>query len=650
MNLRFVSSKARPPLLTQGRATYSKTHANDRTRADRLRHASGGSGIAALMPYLDDHWRETVVRRGIDELNDHQLPHPQPAQFPRRTGATLQAERAPTSATLGAQALEPFGTRLAICNCLYGVQAQFSEDLGAAFASAVNDWIAQEWLDRDVRLRASIVVPHAERGHGGGRDRALRAGPPLRPGAAAGRLREHAGPAAILADLRRRRTAGLPVGIHAGQMYRHPMTPVGWPSNFTEDYVNQATAFQSQLTSLIAEGVFAKFPALTVVLMESGVTWLPAYLWRLTKFWKGLRSEIPWVSDPPGSIVRDRVRLTLQPFDAPPDPRDGDAVDGAYRLGRDAAVLHRLPALAVRRADRPIPAGLDPGLAQKIMAENPLRTYARLNETGDHAHERGRPQPLRRAARRRIASWRSPIATFTRARRGRHRRGQQVALSVSVEALAGACRRRSASSYRQPWEKGSAYPKGQPQACRRDAWPPDGGSPGSDLAFMAEQHLDPNNVGAGHPESADAAGRARQNPRAVGRDHACHQRMAGGRVDVAGHAAAGSVVVPYEDAAASVKEIELRAGDRDFAQVLLLSRTAEPLGQRRYWPIYEAAAAAGLPVGIHAFGYGGWPNTAGGWGSYYIEEMVGHAQAQQALLISMILEGVFERLPTLRWC
>ena len=27
-------------------------------------------------------------------------------------------------------------------------------------------------------------------------------------------------------------------------------------------------------------------------------------------------------------------------------------------------------------------------------------------------------------------------------------------------------------SYRQPWEKGSAYPKGQPQACRRDAFRP----------------------------------------------------------------------------------------------------------------------------------------------------------------------------------
>ena len=28
----------------------------------------------------------------------------------------------------------------------------------------------------------------------------------------------------------------------------------------------------------------------------------------------------------------------------------------------------------------PIPDGLDPALARKIMAENPLRTYVRLNE------------------------------------------------------------------------------------------------------------------------------------------------------------------------------------------------------------------------------------------------------------------------------
>ena len=57
-------------------------------------------------------------------------------------------------------------------------------------------------------------------------------------------------------------------------------------------------------------------------------------------------------------------------------------------------------------------------------------------------------------------------------------------------------------TYRQPWEKGSAYPKGQPQAARRDAWTPNGGSPGSDLAFMQKQHLDPNALDFGKEQYA----------------------------------------------------------------------------------------------------------------------------------------------------
>ena len=75
------------------------------------------------------------------------------------------------------------------------------------------------------------------------------------------------------------------------------------------------------------------------------------------------------------------------------------------------------------------------------------------------------------------------------------------------------------------------------------------------------------------------------------------------------------------------------------------SRNVEPLGQRRYWPIYEAAQEIGLPVGIHAFGFGGNPITASGWPSFYIEEMVGHSQCQQTVLASLVLEGVFERYP-----
>src|SRR5262249_3453414 len=109
-----------------------------------------------------------------------------------------------------------------------------------------------------------------------------------------------------------------------------------------------------------------------------------------------------------------------------------------------------------------------------------------------------------------------------------------------------------------------------------------------------------------------------------------------------------SIVVPTEDGPVAAKEIRSRAGDKNFAQVLVMSRNTEPPGQRRYWPIYEAAVEAGLPVGVHAFGFGGHPITASGWPSYYIEEMVGHAQCQQSALSSMVLEGIFERFPTLK--
>jgi predicted TIM-barrel fold metal-dependent hydrolase len=202
-------------------------------------------------------------------------------------------------------------------------------------------------------------------------------------------------------------------------------------------------------------------------------------------------------------------------------------------------------------------------------------------------------------------------------------------------------------TYRQPWEKGSAYPKGQPQAARRDAWTPGGGSPGSDLDFMRKQHLDPNNVALGILNPL-TSGQGAQNPDLS--NAICHATNEWQKADWTSQDSRlkASVVIPYEDTVAAVKEIELRAPDPDFAQVFFLSKTNEPLGQRRYWPIYEAAAASGMPVGIHAFGNGGWPNTAGGWASYYIEEMVGHGMAQQAVLTSMILEGVFERIPNLK--
>ncbi len=195
--------------------------------------------------------------------------------------------------------------------------------------------------------------------------------------------------------------------------------------------------------------------------------------------------------------------------------------------------------------------------------------------------------------------------------------------------------------------QGPAFPKSQPNASRRDAYPPEGGRQGSSPSFLASQHLDPNNVVLGILNPLNT-GQGVSNPehsaalcRAVNHWQEEVWLRPDGRLKA-------SIVVPYEFPDAAAAEIRYWAGRKDFVQVFMLSRTAEPLGNRRYWKIYEAAAEAGLPVSIHAFGYGGAPITSTGWPSFYIEEMTGHAQSCQAGLSSLIVEGVFARIPKLR--
>jgi predicted TIM-barrel fold metal-dependent hydrolase len=170
--------------------------------------------------------------------------------------------------------------------------------------------------------------------------------------------------------------------------------------------------------------------------------------------------------------------------------------------------------------------------------------------------------------------------------------------------------------------EGPPYPKAQPNASRRDAYPPEGGQQGSSLSFMQKQ--------LSIPTMSRSACSIRSRTGQGLRNHDLATALATAINDwqIAKWTSQdsrlkGSVVVANEDGVSAAAEIRRRAGDRNFVQVLLLSRNVEPLGQRRYWPIYEAAEEAGLPVGVHAFGFGGNPITASGWPSFYIEEMVG---------------------------
>jgi predicted TIM-barrel fold metal-dependent hydrolase len=75
----------------------------------------------------------------------------------------------------------------------------------------------------------------------------------------------------------------------------------------------------------------------------------------------------------------------------------------------------------------------------------------------------------------------------------------------------------------------------------------------------------------------------------------------------------------------------------------------EPVGRRRYWPIYRAIAESGLPLGIHSGGFNGRaPVPGSGWCSFLAEQHHLTQINMQQLVSSMIMEGVLEEFPTLR--
>jgi uncharacterized protein len=336
-------------------------------------------GIDTLLPYLDAFWRDSVVDRGIEGLDS--VTYPPNAPISARPDFRNDKNRAATDvAALQAHVFDRWGADFAVCNCLYGIQLVFNEDMARAFARAVNDWIAKEWLDRDPRLRASIVVP-LQNVEFAVEEIERRAADPRFVQVlvlAMGETplgRRHFWPIYAAAERH-----GLPIGIHAGSAYRHPVTSLGWPSYYVEDYCAQSQGFQSQVASLVCEGVFAKHPGLKVVLIESGVSWVPPFLWRLAKLWRGLRTEIPWIDRSPRDIFRDHFRLTIQPFDAP------DAPDVVHRLldhlGSDELLLFSSDYPHWQfDGDDAMPPGIPADLARKIMVDNPRATYFERGST-----------------------------------------------------------------------------------------------------------------------------------------------------------------------------------------------------------------------------------------------------------------------------
>ncbi|HEY7968008.1 MAG TPA: amidohydrolase family protein [Solirubrobacteraceae bacterium] len=265
--------------------------------------------LEALAPYLSEYWREYTTTAGIRLLG---MASAYPPNAPTTGGAAPA-----TYDALREQVLEPFAPRHVILNCLTLCEAHRNPHYQAALATALNDWLLAEFLERDDRLRASIVVSTVDTDDAikeierlGGDPRFVQVLLPIRADAPYGNRRFHRLYAAAAAN-------GLAVGLHAWGRAGHSPTTTGYTLSYIEDYLANQVIAQTHVLSLVSEGVFDSTPELRVALLECGFAWLPSLLWRFDKDWKGVWREVPWVKERPSGYVRRHFRASTAPAHLP---------------------------------------------------------------------------------------------------------------------------------------------------------------------------------------------------------------------------------------------------------------------------------------------------------------------------------------------
>jgi hypothetical protein len=102
-------------------------------------------GMRALLPYLDEYWRESVIERGVPSLETNSYP----AHAPISARPEFRGNNGLPDATVGRLTDQVFGrwqAQRAICNCLYGVELSGDRSGGRVLCGGIVSGPAGEQL------------------------------------------------------------------------------------------------------------------------------------------------------------------------------------------------------------------------------------------------------------------------------------------------------------------------------------------------------------------------------------------------------------------------------------------------------------------------------------------------------------------------
>jgi predicted TIM-barrel fold metal-dependent hydrolase len=218
--------------------------------------------------------------------------------------------------------IKPFGitTAMLLPQEPYGVTVWSDAEAAAAFTQANNDHLLDKWVDLSDHYSLAITVaPHD-------------------PQAAAAEIRrcaDHPGVIGVQMLLQQQMMGsrwfdpvyeaavakGLPIVYHQSGnegCYNTSLAPAGGvPRSYGERHVVLTQVGAANITDLIVNGTFERFPDLRIVMVEWGFSWLSSLMARLDYFWTEDPSRAPLVKKLPSEYVAEHITFTTQPLDEP---------------------------------------------------------------------------------------------------------------------------------------------------------------------------------------------------------------------------------------------------------------------------------------------------------------------------------------------
>lgn len=278
-----------------------------------------------FVAYLPEHFQD----RGITPPGDLGWVNPIAAQGLGRQDA-VPADGSPPGSSqelMEDQLFDDFGVDYAV---LTGSLLQVrlaghpNTHYAKACVEAYNDWLIEEWLEEDDRYLGSLIIAPQVPAHAveeiervGSHDQIVQV---MIPGAD----QSPYGHERYWPIFEQAERMGLPMATHTTTggygIAWSAMTSAGHPISYPERHMGTITSNLGNLVSTVFEGVFEEYPDLDWIFMESGFGWLPHYLWKMDKLWKGIRESTPWLKKRPSEYIRENVWFTTQQIEEPEKP------------------------------------------------------------------------------------------------------------------------------------------------------------------------------------------------------------------------------------------------------------------------------------------------------------------------------------------